>query len=275
MRKFFKIALVTLLVLAAGTGTAVYYFMKVKKYDVADKKVDEIIEKQYSIQLPDGTPLPEGVKKDANGNVLVNEKGHYILTDGTTVDPKKWLSESDSNPPGSKGTASANTLPAGKNNGTSDGGKTTAAGTDGKTNATSPNGTQSNNPKAPPVSSAAPSQKATVDTIKKRYAPSFSSLQGQAEGQLGSLISQAKSEYAQKKANGEAINPAYFYQKYTGAASAVEAKTDAAFNTLYDSLVSELKKNNYSSSHAKAFKDSYESAKESRKKALLSKATGG
>lgn len=271
MRKFFKIALVTLLVLMAGTGTAVYYFMKVKKYDVADKKVDEILEKQYSIQIPDGTPLPKGVKKDANGNVLVDKKGHYILEDGTTIDPEKWMADLASNKPNSKGTASADTLPKGQSNSAANGEKAAAS-----PNGTTPSsGTQGTKPKATPVSSAKPNQTATVDAIKKRYAASFSSLQGQAEGQLGSLISQAKSEYAAKKANGEPINPAYFYQKYAGAAGAVEAKTDAAFNTLYGSLQSELKKNNYSTSHAKPFKDSYESAKESRKKALLSKATGG
>ncbi|KAB7707410.1 hypothetical protein F9802_06565 [Bacillus aerolatus] len=233
MRKFIKFSLVALLVLAAGTGAAIYYFAKVKNYDVADQKVDEIIEKQYSIKLPDGTSLPEGIKKDADGSVWIDKNGHYILENGSTVAPEKWMTENSQL--GNSGIASANTLADGGND---------------------------------------PNKKVTVDTIKNRYASTFSNLQGQAENQLGTLVGQAKKEYTQKLANGEKINPAYFYQKYSNAADAVESKTDAAFNTVYNTLKNDLKNNNYSTSHAEPFKTSYENVKAQQRNELMKKVTG-
>ncbi|RJS60680.1 hypothetical protein [Bacillus sp. PK3_68] len=224
MRKFVKLALAAFLILAIGAGAAIYYFMKVKQYDVADRKVDEITEKQYSIQLPNGTPLPEGIKTDEDGSVWIDKNGHYILEDGSTVDPQSWMTKD---------------RPA-------------------------------NNGKRPNETV----KKATVEEIKKRYAPTFSHLERQAKQQLGALVGQAKNEYSEKAAKGEKINPAYFYQKYTGAADTVEAKTDAAFNTVYLTLENELKSNHYSASHAKSFKISYENAKKQQKEALLSKVAG-
>ena len=231
MRKFVKFALAALLVLAAGTGAAIYYFAKVKKYDVADRKVDEITEKHYSLKLPDETPLPKGVKKDADGSVWIDKNGHYILEDGSSVDPQTWLAENNQNGNGPVVSAKA-----------------------------------ADNGESP--------KKVTVEAIKKRYAPTFDHLERQAKNQLGALVGQAKNEYTEKASKGEKINPAYFYQKYTGAANRVEAKTDAAFNTVYNTLESELKSNNYSPSHAKAFKTSYENAKKQQRDQLMAKITG-
>lgn len=115
----------------------------------------------------------------------------------------------------------------------------------------------------------------TAAAIKSRYAGSFDSLQGQAQSQLGALVGQAKSEYEAKKASGETINPAYFYQKYDGAASSVEAKTDSAFNSLYKSMTSELKANGLSTSAADEYKAEYEATKEGMRSELMSKVTGG
>ncbi|MCI2253118.1 hypothetical protein L2D08_01925 [Domibacillus sp. PGB-M46] len=293
MRKFIKIALlVLLLVVVAGAG-AVYYFTNVKEYDVADKEVDKIIEDPYSIAYPEATPLPGGVQKDEEGLVVVDKRGNFILQDGSTMSPDEWFSSPEytkavspgaantasgsagaaadgttggnadtAAPAGgsSSGTPSANGNSAGSSgNGTSSGSSNSAGGSGG--------GTANNN-------SGSAGGAVTVDTIKSRYAGSFSSLEGQVDSQLNSLISQAKAEYGAKQAAGETVNPAYFYQKYSGAASGVEAKTDAAFNSLYTGLTSELKANGFSASHAEQYKTEYEATKEARKNELLSKVAG-
>jgi hypothetical protein len=260
MKRFIKWALALILLIGIGAGATIYYFTKVKQYDVADKQVDEITKQEYTLQLPEGAPLPEGVKRDPEGLVLVDEKGHYILEDGSTVDPEEWLASGDA--------VAANGKPASTNGGKTASTETAGSkptGTDGKTGTGQPNES----------GTAEPEGETTVETIKDRYRPSFSNLQGQAQSRLGALVGQAKNEYATKKANGESINPAYFYQKYSGAAAAVEAKTDAAFNTVYSSLKSDLKANNYSPSHAEQFKKDYEATKAAQKDALMSKITGG
>lgn len=224
MRTFIKIALAALLVMMIGAGAAIYYFVNVKEYDVEDQDVDKITQKQYSLKLPDDTPLPKGVKRDKDGSVWIDKNGHYILENGETIDPETWMAENNQ-PDQKKPTETSDT-------------------------------------------------KATVEEIKKRYAPTFSHLEGQAKTQLGALVGKAKNEYTDKAAKGEKINPAYFYQKYTDAADTVEAKTDAAFNTVYKSLQNDLKKNDYSPSHAQSFKTSYEKAKKEQKDQLLKKVTG-
>lgn len=122
----------------------------------------------------------------------------------------------------------------------------------------------------PPASKTKP----TVASIKDGYRASFESLESQANAKLNSLLGVAKNEYATKKATGESISVAYFYQKYTGAAAGLEASTDSAFNALYASLQKELEVNGFDSSYAQSFKDEYEAAKGARKSNLLDKIKG-
>ncbi|MEM1502828.1 hypothetical protein RG959_05345 [Domibacillus sp. 8LH] len=296
MRRFFKIALISILFLALAGGGALYYFTKVKKYDVADEQVDKIVEDPYSISFPEGTPLPEGVQKDEEGLVIVDKKGDFVLADGSTMSTDEWFSSPEYSKALSVGTsgaagstASGNTDSSTNGTATSTGG-TAGSGTSGSTTAStgsSSSGSSGNSSSGESASNGSGTKtpaseeetgstgRTTAADIKSRYSGSFDSLQGQAQSQLGALVGQAQSEYAAKKAAGETINPAYFYQKYSGAASSVEAKTDSAFNSLYKSMTSELKANGLSTSAADEYKAQYEATKDGLRNELMSKVTGG
>lgn len=264
MRRFVKIGLLVILFIAVIGGGTLYYFAKVKTYDVADEQVDEIIDSPYSIAYPEGTPIPEGAQKDEEGLVIVDQDGNFLLEGGAVMSPEDWFASPEYAAAVSTGTGGAN------NGGSSDDSKPVSSkGGTGSTGAGSGSGSNGETG----GSNEAPAQ-TTVDAITSRYDSSFQSLEGQVDSQLGSLISQAKGEYVQKKAAGETVNPAYFYQKYSGAAANVESKTDAAFNSLYTGLTSELKANGFSESHAKQYKADYEATKEARRSELLSKVTG-
>ncbi len=284
MRKLIKIALLVVLFLALVGGGTLYYFTKVKTYDVADEKVDEIIDSPYSIAYPEGTPIPEGAQKDEEGLVIVDKDGNFLLESGSVMSPDDWFASPEY-------AAAVSTGTGGKNNGGSNSSDPAASnGGTGSTDVVSGDGGSdhanggSNSPDAGSGSDSGSNSETggtneapagmTVDAIKSRYESSFQSLEGQVDSQLGSLISQAKGEYVEKKAAGETVNPAYFYQKYNGAAANVESKTDAAFNSLYTGLTSELKANGFSESHANQYKADYEAMKESRRSELLSKVTG-
>ncbi|WP_309089175.1 hypothetical protein [Domibacillus sp.] len=292
MRKFIKIALIAILFLAVAGGGALYYFTKVKKYDVADEKVDKIVEDPYSISFPEGTPLPEDIQKDEEGLVVVDKKGDFVLSDGSTMSTDEWFSSSEykkaiaAGTPTSVGTATTTNSTADSETGSGDAASNTASapsstGTSGSGssagNASIPGGSNTSGSSGPGTSAGGDSGsgRSTAATIKSRYSSSFDSLQGQAQSQLGALVGQAKSEYEAKKAAGETVNPAYFYQKYNGAASGVEAKTDAAFDSLYKSMTSELKANGLSTSAADEYKAQYEATKEGLRNELMSKVTGG
>ncbi|MCM3788878.1 hypothetical protein M3221_10720 [Domibacillus indicus] len=303
MRRFFKIALISILFLALAGGGALYYFTKVKKYDVADEQVDKIVEDPYSISFPEGTPLPEGVQKDEEGLVIVDKKGDFVLANGSTMSTDEWFSSPEYSKAVSVGTSSP---AANADSQTTDGENASnneGSGTTGTTASTGGTANSSNSGSTAVSSGAAGSSggsssgesasngsgtktpasegetgstgRTTAAAIKSRYSGSFDSLQGQAQSQLGALVGQAQSEYAAKKASGETVNPAYFYQKYSGAASSVEAKTDSAFNTLYNSMTSELKANGLSTSAADEYKAQYEATKEGLRNELMSKVTGG
>lgn len=281
MKKFIKIALLVVLFLALVGGGALYYFTKVKTYDVADEKVDEIIDSPYSIAYPEGTPIPEGAQKDEEGQVIVDKDGNFLLEGGAVMSPEDWFASpeytaavstekgSTSNGGSNSSTPAASTGGTDPSTGASGGAPDKATGGSPSPDAGSDSGSagETGGTNEPPAGM-------TVEAIKARYDSSFQSLEGQVNSQLGSLISQAKGEYVEKKASGETVNPAYFYQKYSGAASSVESKTDAAFNSLYTGLTSELKAHGFSESHANQYKADYEATKESRRSELLGKVTG-
>lgn len=249
-------------------GGYLFYELKIKEYDVADAQVDEIINENITVDLPDGTKLV----LDAEGNIVeeiapattnatVNEfeiKGEDVIVqvennvitavlnknhepiDHETIKIGQAVQEKD-------GIVSVITE---KEN-------ITVIPVTPPTN-TRPNVTQ-------------PVGKVTVASIKSNYASSFAALEGQANSRLSSLISQAKAEYDAKKANGESINYSYFYQKYYGAATAMESTIDASFNTLYARLENELEQNQFDKTHAQSFKDQYASTKSSLRNEILNK----
>ncbi|MBS7345598.1 MAG: hypothetical protein KIG60_08150 [Caryophanon sp.] len=88
--KKWKWFLVIVLVLFLAIGGTALYFFKFKTYDVADEKVDAVLEENFELELPDGTVVV--VDKDGN---IVEEKAATTVTelpvgatvneDGTTV----------------------------------------------------------------------------------------------------------------------------------------------------------------------------------------------
>ncbi|HZG73368.1 MAG TPA: hypothetical protein VEY51_17670 [Chondromyces sp.] len=282
MRKFVKIALISFLVIALGIGGTIFYFTKVKTYEVADQEVDEILEKDYDIVLPPGAPGADGGQQPANGKVGEgNGEGTAIAANGQTTGGSSVTGQAangqtadsastNGQATGSSGAAgqTADGKPA---NGQAANPAAEGTQTNGSTNGTSASGSKTTNSSSPSQNSGS---KVTVQSIKERYRPSFTHLQAQAEANVNGVVSRAAKEYGEKRAKGETINPAYFYQKYYGAASELEAKTDAAFNTVYSSLQTELKNNGFSASHANEFKEQYESAKKERESALTNKIKG-
>jgi ABC-type cobalt transport system substrate-binding protein len=136
-------------------------------------------------------------------------------------------------------------------------------------NTTNKSGTNTNNNTS---STSDNDQKPTADSIIKKYTPTFSSLESQAEGKIDSLLSHAYAEYQTKKANNEDISYFYFYSKYNSSAKQLEAGTDATFNLIYNAMVKELKSAGYSEAEAKSVKDHYNSVKGERRSSILSTA---
>ncbi|KAA0548373.1 hypothetical protein FZW96_07300 [Bacillus sp. BGMRC 2118] len=120
--------------------------------------------------------------------------------------------------------------------------------------------------------SASQTTKITVESILAKYEPAFESLEAQANSKLDSLVNTAAGEYKEKKNNKEEISYWYFYNKYSAAASRMEANTDEAFTIVYNALVSELKENGYKASQADSFKSKYEQTKKAQRKSILDKA---
>lgn len=233
MKKVWKIILSIALIVIVGVAGTSYYFLKVKTYNVADKKVDAITSSKYNIVLP-GQTKPGKQSAASNNNT-----------------------ETASN--NSTGTLSATNISNGKdqlvNSGRNQSGKSNSSNGSSTTTST---GTQT--------------EKATSEGIKEKYRPTFKDLEAQANGKIDSLIAAAISEYKGKKANGESISYPYFYQKYNSAGGKLESNTDATFDYVYRALQSDLKNNGLNPEDAKSFKVAYENTKKERESALLQKA---
>jgi hypothetical protein len=230
--KKWKIALIIVLLLVVGGAGTAYYFFELKEYETEDLAIKEITETEYTITLPTDDEDEEEVEVDDENS-----------TETTGTD-----TNSDTN----SQTQSSN--------GTSDKGTTNQPSTE--TSKTTPNPTESK-PKKKDI---------TVASIKTKYEPTFVDLESQANSKIDSLIGRAFTEFQEKKANGESVSFGYFYQKYNSAAKELEKRTDAAFEIVYDALEGELKKHGFSPSHAKEFKEAYDTAKSERRSALLKKA---
>lgn len=227
--KKWKIILSILLVIVIGAAGTAYYFLKVKDYHTTDKEVDKITESDYTIKLPSSDDGSINNGDKTSGKSETADSEKNVDTDSTDH------SKTD-----------------GSENISSDNDKTDAS-TDNQSSDESENN----------------DVKVSAEEIKSRYKPVFEELQSQANGKINALVGHAFSEYQAKKANGEDISYSYFYSKYTSAGESLEAKTNAAFNTIYNSLVNELKENGYNADEAKEFQDQYESAKSQRRQALI------
>lgn len=220
-----------LLILLGIAGFIVYEF-KIKQYDVADPVVDEIIDENYVIELPDGKQLVI----DKEGQIVEEIAGETPSTTDTNAQPTGSTGNgvvSNSNDIGSSNT----------------------------------NNNETNNNETDQTT-----KKQSVASIKEKYKPTLEALQAQANSKITGIIEQAKGEYVSKKSNGESISFGYFYNKYMGAADALEASTDAAFNSIITIIESELEQNGYSRTHVSTLREEYNAMKETRRSNLLNKA---
>lgn len=234
MKKAWKYILTTLLVIILATAGTLYYFLKVKTYDVADKEIEEITKSEYQIELP----------KDNAMETTSNNAGQ---TDSTNQEDNTSTNQDEDETTSATNTAGAKQTNSNKTN-------------SNKTNTTDTSSSQESEPEV------------TVASIKDEYRSVFGSLESQANEKINALVSRAIDEYQQKKSSGENISFSYFYQKYSSAGQQLESKTDEAFTYIYKALQEDLKDNGFSPTHAKDFKEQYENAKSARESALLNKA---
>ncbi|MFY3790530.1 hypothetical protein ACOQFO_02240 [Ureibacillus sp. MALMAid1270] len=244
-KKIWLYVLSGFLLIILGLGGYIIYELKIKQYDVADPVVDELIEENYVIQLPDGSELV--IDKEGN---IVEEKPAESNAESTTAN--------NTNSQTNESTENTNTGDTNTSN-TNNQNQGATAGKDNKS-------------QDKPTTNQPTEEKPTVATIKAKYMPTLEALEAQAETKINGLISQAKKEYSTKKSNGESISFGYFYNKYMGAADALEASTDAAFNSLIKVIENDFERNGFSKDHASSFRDEYNATKETRRSNLLKKA---
>lgn len=229
-----------LAIILLGTAGVSYYLLEVKEYDTADENVEEMVTGEYDVKLP-----------TEETDISTDEELVTTPTESTDVTPENSESSdntnSDTNEAGQKDTTQNNSTTSSNNSN---------AKQDQKENS----------------SEKEASKTPTAKSITDKYKPSFLALEDQANSKINSLVSYAADEYSTKKQNGEDISYFYFYAKYSRAGTALEIKTDEAFNYLYNALVDELVENGFDVKEAKPFKEAYESAKVSRRNALLDKA---
>jgi hypothetical protein len=265
-------------------GSYVIYLLKFKEYDVADSEVTEITRETFNIELPDGSTIEldeDGniVESDASGNTGSTEgdgtesstgtesSSSEEDTSGTSTNSNEGTTSSTGGSSSGSGTSSTGENGSSSGNGSSTGSTGGSSGNEGSTGGSgSSNGGSTTTP--PPANV----DRVTVASIKGKYEPVMSSLQGQASSRVDALVGRAYSEYQAKIANGESVNYAYFYNKYSSAAAELEGRTDKVFYQIVGVIENELKANNLAESHVQSFITQYEKEKEARRSALLDKA---
>ncbi|MCZ8536650.1 hypothetical protein M9R32_05565 [Paenisporosarcina quisquiliarum] len=278
MKKHLKKSLAIFAVIFLIIGGYLIYIFQFKEYDVADSEVTEITRETFKIELPDGS------------SIVLDEEGNIVESDDTNTIPAGSTNNGTSSGSGitnDDSTTGTNTGTAG-NNGTStkNSGKTStnegstgsgSSGSTGSTDSNSSGGSANGSNKGDSSSEGASTGNnsdggVTVASIKQKYEPVMSSLQSQANSRIDALVGRAYSEYQGKKANGESVNYAYFYNKYTSAASELESRTDKVFYSVISVIEKELVANGYGKTHAQSLINEYEAEKEARRNALLDKA---
>jgi hypothetical protein len=248
LKKKLKIFLIALAVIILGVGGYVLYELKFKSYDVADSKVDSILQETFEVELEDGTKL----KIDSTGNVVVES---IETNEGSqTVTNEQLSNRTESNANINDADADANSSANTSSNNTASGANEAAGSSN---NTTNPSNEQA--------------ERVTVATIKNKYNTAFKLLESQTKSRLNSLISEAKTEYTTKKNNGEKISYGYFYRKYMGAATSLEQSTTYAVNAVVKLVEADLKANGFDAEHAQSFVEHYEKTKEGLRSELMKK----
>ena len=265
-------------------GSYVIYLLKFKDYDVADSEVTEITRETFNIELPDGSTI----ELDEDGNIVETdsssasnstEDGGTESSTGTENSPSKTAGTSinsnggTTSSTGDSSSGNGGTSSTGENGSSSGtGGSSNNGGSNGGNGGSSGNGGSTSGNGGSTSTPPSNEERVTVASIKEKYEPVMSSLQGQASSRVDALVGRAYSEYQSKQANGESVNYAYFYNKYTSAAAELESRTDKVFYQVVGVFQKELKANNLAESHAQSFITQYEKEKEARRSALLDKA---
>ena len=293
MKHWQKIVLVLGIIFLSIAGYFVYIF-QFKEYEIADEKVDKVVEEAYEVALPDGSVIIV----DKDGEIVEGAtaaggavpEGTTTSDGGTPADAAAGSADSAASP-SSEGTASGSATPASgtassapsasssataesktdkaadKTSSPTDGSGTTA-GSGSAASDTSGNGSTNGE------SAGSDQSGVKAASIKQKYEPTLADIEDQVSTRIGGLISAAQSEYAQKKANSESISFPYFYNKYVTAATELENRTDTVFYAVIGSLEKDLKANGLAESHAESFVSEYEARKEARKSELIRKASG-
>lgn len=277
MPTWFKRFLLTFGVLILLGGSYLIYEFKFKEYDTADNQVTEITRETFKIELPDGLTI----ELDEDGKIVESDstKDSMVVYNGTDELEPSSASKDDVastvTPTGSPSQSNEGTSPS--NEETSSSNSQNSTGTDATSSNSGTSNSESTGSDVADKSTAMPSNTKdhiTVASIKGKYQPVMSSLQGQASSKIDALVGRAISEYMEKQANGESINYGYFYNKYTNAANELEARTDKVFYQVIAIIEKDLVKNGFSKTHADSFSKEYEEIKKSRKDTLLQKAIG-
>ncbi|QHE53705.1 hypothetical protein [Pontibacillus sp. HMF3514] len=275
MKKWLKYSLISLVILLLiGTSWFTYTFF-IKEYETADENVDNIVDTDFEVELPDtleGDLLDKNESTDKNVNQSKNESTKNQNSQGNNKETSTRNKEQ-------RDTENDNSKSTNSKTQTKDNNKETKNQTSNKNELTKENDNDDqtvNNSPDESTNSEEESEKTqqdhvTAEDIKNRYRPTFQALQDQALAKLNNLVAYAYSEYKKKKENGEKVSYGYFYKKYKSAAKELEAKTDATFERLYTSLQQDLVENGYSKDEASDVKAYYNQKKDERESRMLSK----
>ena len=232
-------------------------------------EVDSLVKEEFTIDLPDGTKMIV----DGQGNVIEEIKPvqeditTYTIDEENIViqvtDSKVTAVYDNENNPVEHGKIKPGYTVVINDNQT-----VTIIDKEEREITTFPSTTIAVKPTLPPQVEG----KATVASIKGKYQGTVSAFETQAQSKLNGLIGQAKAEYDTKKANGESISYSYFYKKYMGAVTALEASTDASFEVLMGVVEDELEQNNFHKSYADSLRTEYTTSKQSLRSEMLEKA---
>ena len=242
--KKMKVFLVAFACILIAAGGYIMYELKFKSYDVADEKVDRIIDEKFEITLPDGSIVEISKEGEVAVVSTVETSIENSLTNAITSTSNTTTSVGEENANSSNNAVSPSKVTSSENSSSNE-----------------------NNPS----NATQKDTLVTIATIKEKYNGTFSLLEEQSRNRINSLIAEAKEEYAVKKNNGEKINYGYFYQKYMGAATSIEQATTSAVSTVTKLVEADLKENGYDPAHAQSFVQQYEKTKESLRNELMKK----
>lgn len=269
MKKVWKYSLFAIVSIILLITIYITYELKVKKHDLADAKVDALVNEEFTIDLPNGTKMIV----DGQGNVLEDIKPEQEEITTYTIGEENIMIQVmdnkvtaiydiENNPVNHEKIKPGNQVIF------NDDQTVTIIDEEEREITTFPLPVGTIKPTPPPQVE----EKVTVASIKSKYQGTVSAFETQAQSKINGLIGQAKAEYEAKKANGESISYSYFYKKYMGAANALEANTDASFEVLMGVVEKELEQNNFDKSYAESFRTEYTTSKKALRTEMLEKA---